>query len=192
MIYAGFWKRFLACLLDGFFIWMICLITIIPYLVTPLCIVIAAFYHVVFETSPLRSTPGKALLKMSVVKSNGSQLTIKDSLIRFVMTFISSALLCFGYLMALFTDKKQTLHDFVADTIVIQETFAENNFWQIFLMRSKEIFKTEGHPTERDMFAPPSSSSTTQSLEDIYNLYQKGILSEEEYKLKKEEYLRRL
>ncbi len=90
--------------------------------------------------------------------------------------------------MALFTDKKQTLHDFVADTIVIEETFAANNFWQIFLARSKEIFSNQSAniPFEN------SANNGHQSLEELYNLYQKGILTEEEYKLKKEEYLKRL
>lgn len=193
MIYSGFWRRFLALLLDAVFIWVICIVTIIPYFLPPLCLLIAAYYHVVFEVSPLRATPGKALMKISVVKSNGSKLTIKDSVIRFAVSFLSSALLCIGYLLALFTEKKQTFHDFVADTVVIDEVFAENNFWQIFVDQSKIIFNSTSHPIDAD--AKPSSYErpiNSQSLEELYNLHQKGILTDEEYKLKKEEYLKRL
>lgn len=182
MIYAGFWRRFLACILDGIFVMIISIILIIPFWVTPLCIIIGIIYRVVFETSSLRATPGKALMGMSVIKTNGAKLTIKDSLIRLVMSFISSTFLCAGYLMALFTQKKQTLHDFVADTVVIDETFAENNFWQIFLTRGKEIIGSENQ-------VPPVPQ---YSLEDLYNLYQKGILTEDEYNMKKEEHLKRL
>ena len=181
MVYTGFWRRFLAFLLDGIFISIICVILIIPYFVSPLWVVVAGFYHVVFETSPLRATPGKALLKMSVVKSNGSKLTIKDSILRYIVSFLSSALFGIGYIMAIFNDKKQTLHDYIIDTVVVQETFAEVNFWQIFIEQCKVIFASQN-----------TNNVRSQSLEDLYNLYQKGILTEDEYKTKKEEYLKRL
>ena len=164
------------------------MVLIIPWFITPLCIIIAAFYHVVFETSPLRSTPGKALLGMTVVKSSGATLTIKDSIIRFAVSFLSSALLCAGYLLALFTQKKQTLHDFIADTVVIRESAAENNFWQIFVNQCKVIFGSGAHPLANTE-APKASH---QSLEELYILHQKGILTDDEYRMKKEEYLRRL
>lgn len=191
MIYSGFWRRFLALLIDGVFIWIICLITIIPYFLPPLCLVIMAYYHVVFEVSPLRATPGKALMKIAVVKSNGEKLTIKDSIIRFAISFLSSALLCLGYLIALFTEKKQTFHDFVADTVVIDEVFADTNYWQIFLEQSKIIFGSKGHPFDSES-RPIDRPVSSQSLEELYNLHQKGILTDEEYKAKKEEYLKRL
>lgn len=189
MNYSGFWRRFLAMILDSLFIWIICMVLILPYFLTPLCLIIAGFYHVVFETSALRATPGKALLNMAVIKTNGQALTIKDSIIRFVVTFISSALLCLGYLISLFTEKRQTLHDLIADTIVVNERFAENNFWQIFLSQSKIIFSSESHPSSGASY---ENKISAESLEDLYNLYQKGILTEEEYKAKKEEYLKRL
>ncbi|MBC7429843.1 MAG: RDD family protein [Bacteriovorax sp.] len=203
MNYAGFWRRFLALFLDGVFVFLISMILIIPFWVQPLSFVVAIFYHVVFETSPLRATPGKALMGIAVVKTNGAQLTIKDSIIRFLMSIISSAILCIGYLMNLFTEKKQTLHDIVADTIVIEEKFAEHNFWQIFLEQSKIIFASanansyngsnNGH-SDIEVKATPSYERpvSSASLEELYNLHQKGILTDEEYKMKKEEYLKRL
>ena len=72
MIYAGFWKRFAALFIDGLIIWVVSLICVVPYFLPALGIIIAGVYHVVFETSPLRGTPGKALMKIAVVKSNGS------------------------------------------------------------------------------------------------------------------------
>ncbi len=188
MVYAGFWRRFAALILDAIFVWVICMLLIIPWFITPLCIIIGGVYRVVFETSPLRATPGKALMKMAVVKTNGSALTVQDSIIRMAVSFLSSALLCAGYLMALFTEKKQTLHDFVSDTVVINETFAENNFWQIFVAQSKVIFGRGSHPLSEN----EAPKATHQSLEELYNLHQKGILTDDEYRMKKEEYLRRL
>lgn len=194
MIYAGFWRRFLALVLDGIFIFFISMILILPFWIQPLSILVAIFYHVVFEVSPLRATPGKALMGIAVVKSNGSLLTIKDSLIRFLVSILSSAMLCVGYLISLFTEKRQTLHDFVADTVVIEEKFAEHNFWQIFLEQSKIIFAS----AEASSFKAQNNNNnyerpvSSASLEELYNLHQKGILTDEEYKMKKEEYLKRL
>jgi uncharacterized RDD family membrane protein YckC len=192
MIYAGFWKRFAALIIDAIFVWVISVVCILPYFIPPLGLIIYVVYHVVFETSPLRGTPGKALMKIALVKNNGSLLTIKDSLIRFAVSFLSSALFCLGYFMSLFTLKRQTLHDMVADTVVIEEVFAEQNFWEIFITQAKIIFKSDNFndsPSEGRTFTRPFNS---QSLEELYNLHQKGILTDEEYKNKKEEYLKRL
>lgn len=188
MTYSGFWRRFAALFIDGVILWIVyMLLMIVPFFPQVLWIIISTYYHVVFETSPLRATPGKALMGIAVIKPDGRMLTIKDAIIRHLMSFISSALLCAGYFMALFTEKKQTLHDLVAETIVVKETFAENNFWQIFVSQSKIIFATEKNS---DIHIEKKFDG--QSLEELYNLHQKGILSDEEYKAKKEEYLKRL
>lgn len=188
MTYSGFWRRFGALCIDGFILWIVYMILmIVPFFPQVLWIIISTYYHVAFETSPLRATPGKALLGIAVIKPDGRKLTIKDSIIRNLMSFISSALLCAGYFMALFTDKNQTLHDIVADTIVVKEKFAENDFWQIFVAQSKIIFATDKHS---DIHVEKKFDG--QSLEELYNLYQKGILTEEEYNKKKEEYLSRI
>ncbi len=188
MNYSGFWKRFFALCIDGFILWIVYMILmIVPFFPQVLWIMISTYYHVVFETSPLRATPGKALLGIAVIKPDGRKLTIKDSIIRHLMSFISSALLFAGYFMSLFTEKKQTLHDLVAETVVVQEAFAEKNFWQIFVAQSKIIFATD-----KNSDVHVERKFDGQSLEELYNLYQKGILTEEEYNKKKEEYLSRL
>ena len=77
----------------------------------------------------------------------------------------------------------------VAETVVIEEVFAENNFWQIFVAQSKIIFATDKDNNSENK---AEKTINSQSLEELYNLYQKGILTEEEYKNKKEEYLKKL
>ncbi len=184
--YAGFWRRFAALLIDAFIVWLLCAITIIPWFIPPISLIIAAVYRVVFETSSLRGTPGKVVMDICVIKTDGSPLTVKDSLIRFAVSFLSSVLLCFGYFMSLFTDKKQTFHDLVANTIVVETTFEEKNYWNAFLTQSKNIFGTSNHPLEAN------TPVNTQSLEELYKLYQKGVLTDEEYNAKKAEFLKRL
>lgn len=190
MKYASFWKRAVAMVIDMAVMTVIyCLLMIVPFFPMVLIFLISMYYHVAFETSPLRATPGKALMGIAVVMPDGRQLTIKDSVVRYVMSYFSSALMGLGYFLALFTEKNQTMHDFVANTVVIEEKFAENNFWPIFVAQSKIIFNKDSISTPDNSFERKVDS---QSLEDLYNLYQKGILTEEEYKLKKEEYLKKL
>ena len=187
MNFASFGKRFVAFIIDGLIIWLICAITIAPWFIPPLCIIVAALYHMIFETSPMKATPGKAIMDICVVKSDGTILTIKDSLIRFAVSFLSSALFFFGYLISLVTEKKQTLHDFVANTVVVDTRFEEKNYWKTFVDQSKIIFGNTSHPFDRS-----TTSINSQSLEELFNLYQKGILTEDEYNQKKAEFLKRL
>ena len=118
-------------------------------------------------------------MKIAVLKADGSQLTIKDSILRYIMSWISGMFLCLGYFISLFTDKRQTFHDMVATTVVVEGSFAGNNYWDIFVAQCKVIFSSD-------------KKLNSQSLEELYNLYQKGILTEEEYKSKKDEYLKKL
>lgn len=187
MVYAGFWKRAAAFILDALVIWVImAILLVVAFFPQILALILGGFYHVVFETSPLRATPGKALMKIAVLKTDGRQLTIKDSIIRYALSWVSGMFLCLGYFIALFTDKKQTFHDMVAETVVVEETFAEHNFWQIFVAQCKVIFATDKGSNSSE------KKVDSQSLEELYNLFQKGILTEEEYKTKKEEYLKKL
>lgn len=195
MIYAGFWRRFAALLIDGFFIWLISAFFMSTLIFAPIVLVLSFFYFPIFNSSVIRATPGKYLLGMAVVKPDESRIDFKTAIIRHLMGYVSSFLICFGYLMALFTDKKQTLHDYVADTVVVEGKYSDLNLWQAWLAQLKYVFNSDS------AFASPESSdkrtivvgpNTRQSLEDLYELYKKGILSEDEYKNKKEEYLRKL
>ena len=182
--FAGFWRRFAALIIDGFIVWLLCLVTIIPYWISPLAILIAAYYRVVFETSELKGTPGKVIMNIVVTKTNGETMTVKDSLIRFIVSFISSAIFLVGYIMSLFTQKRQTLHDLVADTIVTCKQSESVNYIDVFLSQSKKLFNRNS--------APPEKPVSASSLEELYQLFQKGILTETEYNTKKEEFLKRL
>lgn len=84
MIYAGFFRRLAASLIDG-------LILIIPtallggslgssYAGFGFGFVIVVLYRPIFESSVLCGTPGKALMGIVVVSENeGTQLTFKKA-----------------------------------------------------------------------------------------------------------------
>ena len=66
-------------------------------------------------------TPGKALLKIAVVAegSNTPGIGFGKAIIRMVGYVLSSVILCIGFLMAAFGDKR-ALHDRIAGTRVVR------------------------------------------------------------------------
>lgn len=93
-------------------IWLL----IILYSLTKLIIVY--FYFTLLETSMWQGTIGKKLLKIKVTDMNGKRINFKRATIRFFSKILSAQLLI-GYIMILFTDKKQGLHDLIAKTLVL-------------------------------------------------------------------------
>jgi uncharacterized RDD family membrane protein YckC len=93
-------------------IWLL----IILYSLTKLIIVY--FYFTLLETSVWQGTIGKRLLKIKVTDLKGKRINFKRATIRFLSKILSAQLLI-GYIMILFTEKKQGLHDLIAKTLVL-------------------------------------------------------------------------
>ena len=75
-------------------------------------------YFTYFESSDRQGTIGKTAMGLIVADENGNRLDTQKALIRNIMRLVSGMICLIGYLMAFFTDKKQTLHDIVAKTNV--------------------------------------------------------------------------
>ncbi len=75
-------------------------------------------YFTYFESSDRQGTIGKSAMGLIVADENGNRLDTQKALIRNIMRLVSGLICLIGYLMAFFTDKKQTLHDIVAKTNV--------------------------------------------------------------------------
>lgn len=80
-------------------------------------LVCIAFYFILFEASRWQGTPGKRWLHLKVTDEKGAPISVKKAAVRFFAKVLSAQLLI-GYLMILFTAKKQGLHDIIAKTIV--------------------------------------------------------------------------
>jgi uncharacterized RDD family membrane protein YckC len=81
--------------------------------------VIAWLYYAKFESSPQQATLGKRIMGVVVTDLNGQRLSFRQATIRF-LTKIPSILICgVGYIMALFTPRRQGLHDILAKTLVL-------------------------------------------------------------------------
>lgn len=78
-------------------------------------------YFVKLETSPAQATFGKRMMGMKICNSQGGRISVGQSLGRLIVKNSFSALFfMMGFLMAAFTEKKQSLHDFVASTFVVK------------------------------------------------------------------------
>jgi uncharacterized RDD family membrane protein YckC len=92
------------------------------FLSVPLAILTTVVYHIKFETGPNQATIGKRLLGMKLVNMQGGTISAGQSLGRLLsQVFLSTMFFSIGYWLALFTDKKQALHDLVASTLVVRQ-----------------------------------------------------------------------
>ena len=89
--------------------------------------VLVITYQAVWECSSRQATPGKLLLGLRVVTTGGEKLSFLNALGRNAGRILSSVMMI-GYIMALFTDRKQALHDMMADTLVIYKPALEINY----------------------------------------------------------------
>lgn len=84
-------------------------------------IVIQTLYYSLMESSNYQASIGKMVLGLKVTDINGNKLDFSKALVRNLCKIISSMILLIGYLMAAFTEKKQALHDMIANTLVVKK-----------------------------------------------------------------------
>jgi uncharacterized RDD family membrane protein YckC len=129
---AGFGSRVIAIIIDNLILFPINFVAAIAVAVVTNTsedsigivwffsgFVISFLYFSVMESSPKMATLGKMALGLVVVDYKGRRLSIDKAASRFVGRFISALTLGIGFLMPLWTKKKQCLHDIIASTLVI-------------------------------------------------------------------------
>lgn len=142
--YAGFWTRFFAYLIDGFIYFVIFIVIflflffifgqsiflsknnpVINSLINGLIILGAIFswlYYTLMESSAYQATIGKSAMGIKVTDIDGNRISFARANGRFWAKIISN-IIPFGlaYIVAAFTEKKQTLHDIIAKTLVVKK-----------------------------------------------------------------------
>jgi uncharacterized RDD family membrane protein YckC len=78
-------------------------------------------YYTIAESSPLQGTAGKAILRIKVTDLDGRKISWGRSNARYFGRWISAVPSCLGFLMPLFTEKKQALHDLIAGCLVLRK-----------------------------------------------------------------------
>ena len=135
MIYAGFWIRFSASVVD-FLVSMLFFVPVIALagmgwerlyndgVAAGIGLIANALvgwlYYALFESSRWQATPGKRLLELRVTDLFGNRTSFGQASGRDFSKIFSSLIFGIGYLMAAFTEKKQCLHDKVASTLVLR------------------------------------------------------------------------
>ncbi|MCX5689089.1 MAG: RDD family protein [Planctomycetota bacterium] len=141
--YAGFLRRVVAFLIDGFLSSTLAGIAAVvilllagalavvfaplgialgivgPYVVALLC---SAAYYILQECGQSQATFGKRALGMKILTRDGSRITLGLALGRYLVKMLLTISLTggIGFLIMFFTKRRQTLHDLVVDTVVIK------------------------------------------------------------------------
>lgn len=78
-------------------------------------------YYVFLESSNLQGTVGKIPLGIIATNINGKRLNLAQANIRYWSKNVSGLILCIGYIVAIFTNKKQALHDIIANSVIVNK-----------------------------------------------------------------------
>ncbi len=85
-------------------------------------VIVYLAYFAGLHSSKWQATLGKKILGLKVTDLAGNRISFWRALGRyFAMSFISGILLI-GYIVAAFTEKKQSLHDLIAGTVVVKNS----------------------------------------------------------------------
>jgi uncharacterized RDD family membrane protein YckC len=146
-VYAGFWLRLVAYIVDAlllgiiggtiFFLFLALgwlswrsgrgwpapgpeffLSLLMPMIL--ISVAIKWLYHAFLESSEWQATVGKKLVGVVVTDLTGNRIDFVRATWRHFAKILSGAILLIGYLMAGFTERKQALHDILAGTLVLR------------------------------------------------------------------------
>ena len=132
-MYAGFWRRFAAVILDGLIIGVV----MVPLTLavgdgdtyaeasrsaagSSISTVITWLYYALMESSAKQATLGKMALGIIVTDMEGRRIGFGKATGRHFAKILSALILGIGFLMVAFTQRKQGLHDILAGTLVIR------------------------------------------------------------------------
>ncbi|KJS65552.1 MAG: hypothetical protein JL50_17585 [Peptococcaceae bacterium BICA1-7] len=142
-MYAGFWIRAVALLID-FIVIRVCFALVerfyylifvsvglganmeyifyyADYALIAVSIIVYWLYFAKMESSSTQGTLGKMFFGIVVTDLNGQRISFKTASIRFFSKLISAVILLIGFFMAGFTPKKQALHDIIARCYLVRK-----------------------------------------------------------------------
>jgi uncharacterized RDD family membrane protein YckC len=145
-VYAGFWIRFLAAILDSIFLLPIILIVAYffghdqvninsinvnaSHITTALNSVsinntedhlaffVAIIYSALLVSSGKQATWGKRIVGIYVANEDGSKLSTLKAAMRYLATLLSACTFGIGFILIAFNKEKAALHDFICKTRV--------------------------------------------------------------------------
>jgi uncharacterized RDD family membrane protein YckC len=122
IVYGTFWERFLAAIIDG-------LILSIPnmllkYMYGNTSFIYAAIlgwlYYAIQESGNNQATIGKKAMGLKVTDTDRQRISFGKATGRHFGKYVSTIIIFWGYVMMIWDDRKQTLHDKMAGTLVVK------------------------------------------------------------------------
>ena len=134
-VYAGFWRRFAAYVIDEIVIYAVVIFTTLLLRLTGpllglglgLILFVAYFvgpwlYFALSWSSRSQASVGKIALGIKVTDESGSRIGFGRASGRYFAQILTALTLGVGYALAVFTRRRQALHDLVAGTLVVRRT----------------------------------------------------------------------
>lgn len=146
-VYAGFWIRLLAYLIDALISCFVFLpvgivlgliivasgsdpdsadMMLVRLSTNGLSIVAGWLYAAICESSSWQATIGKKVLGLRVTDMDGRRISFGRATGRHFGKMLSGLILGIGFIMIAFTEQKQGLHDLMASTLVVQGGPSDN------------------------------------------------------------------
>lgn len=143
-MYAGFWKRFGAFLIDGVVSYLLVIIFILIWALFELLLIVIGveqkvkeailgilgvpvylslswLYYALMESSGQKATIGKMALGIVVVDKDSRKISFLRATARYWSKIVSALILLIGFIIAGFTSNKQALHDLISGTYVVNK-----------------------------------------------------------------------
>lgn len=114
--YAHIFKRAFAYFIDALVLGAL----LAAFKANGLVLIVWWLYFAVLESSRYQGTLGKIALNMKVTDLNGRRINFVQATIRHFAKWLSGLIMGLGYIIALFTEKRQALHDMIASTVVVE------------------------------------------------------------------------
>ena len=113
--------RFGAMLIDIIILMIPCILLIYftKILGVILCLILGWAYYALLESSSLQGTIGKFALKLEVTDLEGAPLSLLQATKRYLAHILSILTLGAGFIILVFNDKKQAVHDLLTDCMVL-------------------------------------------------------------------------
>ena len=120
-IYAGFWQRFLAGIIDSIILIVIEVILIlIPIIGWILSLFVTWLYFAIQHSSTKQATFGMRALDIKITNENHGKIGFWRATGNFYLTVISALVVFIGFLMIAFTSRKQGFHNLISRTLCIK------------------------------------------------------------------------
>ena len=139
VVYAGFWKRVAAYIVDSLIVGIAGAVIgggvgailgggfdignslAFQGMFNVIGIILGVSYYAWFHASGNQATPGKMAVGIKVARSDGKPISFMRGIGRYFALIPSGLILGIGFLMAAFTERKRSLHDMICDTVVVDK-----------------------------------------------------------------------